>query len=159
MAKEYRLTAEALKQLQEELHYLKTTREDEVAKQLAEARSYGDLSENSEYDAAKDEQGKLYSRIAEVEFMLDNYVLVDEGPDDGDGETVRIGSFVTVLDVEFGEEEEYEIVVSQEADLMAGRISEESPFGKALLGQKVGSVVVVEAPSGNVEYKIASVRR
>lgn len=159
MAKEYRLTAEALKQLQEELHYLKTVREDEVATQLAEARSYGDLSENSEFDAAKDEQGKLYSRIAEVEYMLDNYVLVDEGPVDGDGEVVRIGSFVTVLDIEMEEEEEYEIVVSQEADLMAGRISEESPFGKALLNQKVGAVVIVEAPSGNVEYKILSVRR
>ena len=159
MAKEYRLTAEALKQLQEELHYLKTVREDEVATQLAEARSYGDLSENSEFDAAKDEQGKLYSRIAEVEYMLDNYVLVDEGPVDGDGEVVRIGSFVTVLDSEMEEEEEYEIVVSQEAELMAGRISEESPFGKALLNQQVGAVVIVEAPSGNVEYKILSVRR
>jgi transcription elongation factor GreA len=84
---------------------------------------------------------------------------VDEGPAEGDGETVRIGSFVTVRDLELEEEEEYEIVVSQEADLMAGRISEESPFGKALLGQKVGQVVIVEAPSGNVEYKIVSVRR
>lgn len=159
MAKEYRLTADALKQLQEELHYLKTIREDEVATQLAEARSYGDLSENSEFDAAKDEQGKLYSRIAEVEYMLGNYVLVDEGPIEGDGETVRIGSFVTVLDIELEEEAEYEIVVSQEADLMAGRISEDSPFGKALLNQKVGEIVIVEAPSGNVEYKILAVRR
>lgn len=159
MAKEYRLTAEALKQLQEELHYLKTVREDEVAKQLAEARSYGDLSENSEFDAARDDQGKLYSRIAEVEYMLDNYVLVDEGPDEGDGETVRIGSFVTVFDMELEEEEEYEIVVSQEADLTTARISEDSPFGKALLGQKAGTIVIVEAPSGNIEYKILAVRR
>ncbi len=155
MAKEYKLTQEALKKLQEELVYLKNTREHEVAEQLKEARSFGDLSENSEYEAAKDEQGKLYSRIAEVQFMLDNYVLVDEAP--ADGETVRIGSKVKVYDLEFEEESEYEIVVSQETDLLNNRISEESPFGKALLGQKVGEEVLVEAPAGVVRFRILAV--
>ncbi len=155
MAKEYKLTPEALKKLEEELAYLKNTRENEVAEQLKEARSFGDLSENSEFDAAKDEQGKLYSRIAELQYMLDNYILVEDAP--ADGETIRIGSTVRALDLEFDEEDEYEIVVSQEADLLQNRISEESPFGKALLGQKVGSVVTVEAPAGPVRYKILSV--
>lgn len=155
MAKEYKLTKEGLQKLQEELEYLKNTREQEVADKLKEARSFGDLSENSEYDAAKDEQGKLYSRIAEVEYMLDNYVLVDEGPLGTD--TVHIGSKVKVLDVDLDEESEYEIVVSQEADLLNNRISEESPFGKALLGQKAGEDVLVDAPAGVVHYRIIAV--
>ena len=157
MAKEYKLTADALKKLQDELVYLKNTREREVAEQLKEARSFGDLSENSEYEAAKDEQGKLYSRIAEVENILANYVLVEDVPHDA--ESVRIGSLVRVLDLEFDEEAEYRIVVSQEADLMNGLISEESPFGKALVGHKADDEVSVEAPEGAVVYRILSVAR
>ena len=114
MAKEYKLTPQRLQELQDELVYLKTGPREEVAELIKEARSFGDLSENSEYDEAKTEQGKLYSRIAEVEEILSNYVVIDES-DDG-GNYVRIGSTVTVLDKEFDEELVYKIVGSQEAD-------------------------------------------
>ncbi len=155
MAKEVKLTPEALKKLQDELSELKNVRVDQVAQQLKEARSFGDLSENSEYDAAKDEQGKVFSRIAEIQAMLDNYILVEDAPVDGD--TIHIGSVVTVLDLEFEESDRYEIVVSQEADLAHNRISEESPFGRAMLGHRVDDEVVVEAPAGPVYYRILSV--
>ena len=155
MAKEFKLTPERLRELQEELNYMKTVREREVAEQIKEARSFGDLSENSEYDEAKNEQGRLYSRIAEVENILANYVLIEETPNDG--KTVRMGCKVVVLDLEFEEEEEYEIVGSQEADPMNGRISEESPFGKALLGCKINETVTVDAPAGQMKYKILRV--
>ena len=151
MAKEYKLSAERLKELQDELTYLKTVREKEVADQIKEARSFGDLSENSEYDEAKNEQGKLYSRIAEVEEILANCVVIEE--DENDHNAVRLGSRITVLDLEFDEQETYEVVGSQEADPMNGRISEDSPFGRALLGKEVGEEVLVEAPAGNLHYK------
>ena len=157
MAKEYKLTPQRLQELQDELVYLKTVREKEVAELIKEARSFGDLSENSEYDEAKTEQGKLHSRIAEVEEILSNYVVIDES-DDG-GNYVRIGSTVTVLDKEFDEELVYKIVGSQEADPMNGVISEDSPFGRALLGKNVGDDVVVDAPAGSVEYKLLKVER
>ena len=157
MAKEYKLTPQRLQELQDELVYLKTVREKEVAELIKEARSFGDLSENSEYDEAKTEQGKLYSRIAEVEEILSNYVVIDES-DDG-GNYVRIGSTVTVLDKEFDEELVYKIVGSQEADPMNGVISEDSPVGRALLGKNVGDDVVVDAPAGSVEYKLLKVER
>ena len=158
MAKEFKLTPERLKELQDELTYLKTVREKEVAELIKEARSFGDLSENSEYDEAKTEQGKLYSRIAEVENILSNYVAIEENEDDG-GSSIRLGSTVTVLDKEFNEEETYKIVGSQEADPMNGVISEDSPFGRALLGKNAGDDVVVDAPAGPVEYKILKVER
>ena len=158
MAKEFKLTPERLKELQDELTYLKTVREKEVAELIKEARSFGDLSENSEYDEAKNEQGKLYSRIAEVENILANYVVIEENEDDG-GSSIRLGSTVTVLDKEFNEEETYKIVGSQEADPMNGVISEDSPFGRALLGKNAGDDVVVDAPAGPVEYKILKVER
>ncbi len=157
MAKEFRLSAERHRELTEELTYLKTVREKEVADQIKEARSFGDLSENSEYDEAKNEQGKLYSRIAEVENILENCVVIEEEPHDG--KTVRMGSKVKVLDLEFNEECEYEVVGSQESDPMNGCISEDSPFGKALLGKAVGEEVQVEAPAGIVRYKILEVSR
>lgn len=153
----YKMSQERLDTLKEELHYLETTREKEVAELIKEARSFGDLSENSEYDEAKTEQGKLYSRIAEVEEILGNCVVIEDS-DDG-GEYVRIGSTVTVLDKEFDETEVYKIVGSQEADPMNGRISEDSPFGRALLGRKAGEEVVVEAPAGNIKYKILEIQR
>lgn len=158
MAKEYKLTPQRLKELQEELNYLKTVREKEVAELIKEARSFGDLSENSEYDEAKTEQGKLYSRIAEVENILSNCLVIEENEDDGTA-YVRIGSTVTVLDKEFNETEVYKIVGSQEADPMNGVISEDSPFGRALLGKNVGDDVVVDAPAGSVEYKLLKVER
>ena len=157
MAKEYRLSPERLKELQDEMSYLKTVREKEVAELIKEARSFGDLSENSEYDEAKNEQGKLYSRMAELDEILSNYVVIEEEEDGGD--YIRMGSSVTVLDKEFGEEETYKIVGSQEADPMKGAISEDSPFGKALLGKNAGDEITVDAPAGPVEYKILKVER
>lgn len=157
MAKEYKLSAERLEELKSELTYLKTVREKEVADQIKEARSFGDLSENSEYDEAKNEQGKLYSRIAEIENILANYVVIEEHKEDHD--TVRLGATITVLDVEFQEKETYQVVGSQEADPMNGRISEESPFGKALLGKAIGEDVVVEAPAGTIHYQVVDIQR
>ena len=157
MAKEYKLSPQRLQELQEEMNYLKTVREKEVAELIKEARSFGDLSENSEYDEAKNEQGKLYSRMAELEEILSNYVVIEE--EEHEGEYVRLGSTVTVLDVEFEEEVTYKIVGSQEADPMNGAISEDSPFGKALLGKNAGDDVMVDAPAGQVAYKLLKVER
>lgn len=157
MAKEYKLSAERLEELKNELTYLKTVREKEVADQIKEARSFGDLSENSEYDEAKNEQGKLYSRIAEIENILANHVIIEEHKEDHD--TVRLGATITVLDVEFQEKETYQVVGSQEADPMNGRISEESPFGRALLGKAIGEDVVVEAPAGIIHYQVIDIQR
>ena len=157
MAKEYRLSPERYEELKQELIYLKTVREKEVAEQIKEARSFGDLSENSEYDEAKNEQGKLYSRMAEVENILANCVVVEEEAQDGT--TVHMGSTVVVLDKEFDEELTYKIVGSQEADPMNGCISEDSPFGKALLGRSKGEDVVVDAPAGQIHYQILDVKK
>ena len=157
MAKEFKLSAARLEELKNELTYLKTVREREVADQIKEARSFGDLSENSEYDEAKNEQGKLYSRIAELENILSNYSVIEEN--DHDDDVVRLGCRITVEDVESGDEESYQVVGSQEADPMNGRISEESPFGKALLGKSIGETVIVEAPAGNIEYKVVDIQR
>ena len=156
MAKEYKLSPQRLKELQDEMNYLKTVREKEVAELIKEARSFGDLSENSEYDEAKNEQGKLYSRMAELDEILSNYVVIEE---ETEGAYVRLGSTVTVLDKEFNEEQTYKIVGSQEADPMNGAISEDSPFGRALLGKNEGDEVTVDAPAGPVEYKILKVER
>ena len=156
MAKEFKLSPQRLTELQEELNYLKTVREKEVAEQIKEARSFGDLSENSEYDEAKNEQGKLYSRIAEIENILDNCVVIEESTE---GAYIRLGSVVTVLDKEFDETLVYKIVGSQEADPMNGAISEDSPFGKALLGKNEGDDVTVEAPAGSIQYKVLKVER
>lgn len=157
MAKEYKLSAERLEKLKQELTYLKTVKEKEVADLIKEARSFGDLSENSEYDEAKNEQGKLYSHIAELENILANYVVIEENTDNTD--VVGMGSRITVKDVTTGEEESYQVVGSQEADPMNGRISEESPFGKALLGKSIGDIAVVEAPAGNIEYEVVAIQR
>ena len=135
MAKEYKLSAERLEELKSELTYLKTVREKEVADQIKEARSFGDLSENSEYDC----------------------VVIEEHATDPN--TVRLGSRITVKDSVTGDEETYQVVGSQEADPMNGRISEESPFGKALLGKAIGEVAVVEAPAGNIEYEVVAIQR
>lgn len=155
MAKEYKLSPQRLKELQDEMNYLKTVREKEVAELIKEARSFGDLSENSEYDEAKNEQGKLYSRMAEIEEILSNYVVIEE--DEEAGNDIRLGSTVTVLDKEFNEELTYKIVGSQEADPMNGRISEDSPFGRALLGKAVGEDVIVEAPAGTLHYRVIEI--
>ena len=155
MAKVYKLTAARLKELQDEMVWMKTVREKEVADLIKEARSFGDLSENSEYDEAKNEQGKLYSRMAEVEDILANYELIDES--EFDAATIHPGCVVKVHSVEANMDLEYKIVGSQEADPMHGRISEESPFGRALMGKRLGDEVVVEAPAGQTHYTILSI--
>jgi len=154
MTKEYKLTQERLDALRDELHYLKTVREKEVADLIKEARSFGDLSENSEYDEAKNEQGKVFSRKVEIEEILSNYVLID--PNDT-ALGIQLGATVTVLD-EDKDETVYKIVGSEEADPMQGRISEESPLGKALMGKNAGETVSYDAPNGmTFQYEILKV--
>jgi transcription elongation factor GreA len=157
MEKEYRMSAAKAEELQKELNYLKTTRSDEVAEQIKIARGFGDLSENSEYDEAKNEQGKLYSRIAELEVILQHVVIVDES--DAPSNIVTIGCKVTVADASGKEVGCYKIVGSQESDPMHGIISEESPFGKALVGSKEGDTVTVEAPRGAIKYTVTKIER
>lgn len=157
MAKEFKLTRERLKELEEELNYLKTTREKEVAEQIKEARSFGDLSENSEYDEAKNEQAKLYGRIAEVENILSHAVVIDESAEQERAGVVGLGCTVKVRDLDLEEEATYAIVGSQEANPMEGCISDDSPFGFALKGHKVGETVTVTAPVGELQFKIIAV--
>ena len=157
MAKEIKLSQESLDNYKQELEYLKTTRADEVAEQLKEARSFGDLSENAEYDEAKNEQGKLYSRIAELEEIIKHAVVVSG--DTYAADEVSPGCRFVVEDLEFGDKEEYHFVGSQEANPMEGKISDESPFGKAVLGHKIGDIVQVEAPIGTVSYKIVELKK
>ena len=151
----YKISQERLDALKDELNYLETTREKEVAELIKEARSFGDLSENSEYDEAKTEQGKLYSKIAELKNLIENAQIVEKVESSAD--TIVIGSRVKVLDIDEDSEEEYQIVGSQEANPMEGRISDDSPFGFALKGHKVGDTVTVEAPAGELQFKILSV--
>ena len=157
MAKEYKLTVIRMKELEEELQYLKTIREKEVAELIKEARSFGDLSENSEYDEAKNEQAKLYGRIAEVENILAHAVIIDE-TEDAAGR-VGLGCTVKVRDVEFDETDIYAIVGSQEANPKEHRISDDSPFGRAMIGTTVGDIVEVEAPVGTLQFEILSVEK
>ena len=155
MAQEIKMSAAGLKAMQDELEYLKTVRRKELAEEIKEARSHGDLSENSEYDEAKTEQGKLYSRIAELNDLIENADVVEKVEVAAD--VVTIGSRVRVLDVDEDVEEEYTIVGSQEANPMEGCISDDSPFGFALKGHKVGETVTVAAPVGELQFKIIAV--
>ncbi len=157
MAKQVLLTSEGLKKLQDELDNLKTVRRKENTAAIKMARSFGDLSENSEYDEARNEQAEIESRIVEIENMLNNAKVIDE--DNIDTDVVSVGSKVTVMDMEDKTEEEYLIVGSTEADPMNGKISDESPVGSALLGHKIDEVVTVEAPLGKMEYKIVKISR
>jgi len=149
------LTFDGLKKLEEELQELKVVRRKDVAGKIKEARAQGDLSENAEYDAAKEEQAEIEARIALIEKMLRNAEVIDE--DDLDGDSIGIGSKVKVLDMEFDEEIEYTIVGSTEADPVNGLISNESPLGEALLGQKDGDTIVVDAPQGQLKYKVLGI--
>ena len=145
-------------ELKQELDYSKTTRADEVAELIKEARGVGDLSENSEYDEAKNEQGKLYSRIAELEDILLHAVIVDES--EMDSVKISIGCLVTVTNMDTRKQlPAYKIVGSQEADVMSRAISEDSPFGKALMGRKAGEEVTVEAPRGVIHYRVDKIER
>ena len=157
MAKEIKLTQESLDAYKEELEYLKTTRADEVAEQLKEARSFGDLSENAEYDAAKDEQRDIEARIEQIEKILKNAEVVVE--EDVDLDKVSIGCTVKVLDEEFDEELEFKIVGSSEANSLQGKISNESPVGKALIGKKTGDEISVETQAGEMKYQILGIQR
>ena len=150
----YKMSRERYEEIEKELEYLQTVREKEVSELIKEARSYGDLSENSEYDEAKTEQGKLYSKIAEYKNLLENAEIVEHSARAG---VIGIGSKVTVLDIELGEESEYQIVGSQEAPPMTGRISDDSPFGRGLIGKKIGETVIIEAPAGELEFEILNV--
>ena len=152
----YRMSAERLEALKEELTYLETVREKEVAEQIKEARSFGDLSENSEYDEAKAEQGKLYSKIAELKDLIENVELVDNVEEDLPKDSVTLGSVVDVIDLEDNMEETFEVVGSQEANPREGRISDDSPLGKGLHGHRAGDVVTIEAPAGMLQFKIVS---
>ena len=154
---EFKMSQARFDELQKELNYLKTTRSDEVAEQIKVARGFGDLSENSEYDEAKNEQGKLYSRIAEVENILLHAVIVEES--DAPSNVVGIGTTVTITCVENGRSMTVKVVGSQESDFKAGAISEESPVGKALMGAKDGDTVTVEAPRGAMHYTVDRIER
>lgn len=157
MAKPVVLTEAGLKKIVDELEELKTVKRPEIAEKIKIARSFGDLSENSEYDEAKDEQGKVEARIADLEAMLKHAKMIDESETDGD--TVGIGSKVRVFDKEFDEEVVYQVVGSAEADPMDGKISDESPVGKALLGRSKDDDVVAETPQGELKFKILEIIR
>ena len=156
-AKKNILTYEGLKKYEEELQDLKVVKRREVAQKIKEAREQGDLSENAEYDAAKDEQRDIEARIEELEKILKNVEVVDE--DEVDLERINIGCKVKILDVEYNEELEYKIVGSTEANSLKGKISNESPVGKALIGAKVGDVINVETPAGVFQYKVLEIQR
>ena len=156
-AKKNILTYEGLKKYEEELQDLKVVKRREVAEKIKEAREQGDLSENAEYDAAKDEQRDIEARIEELEKILKNAEVVDE--DEVDLEVINIGCRVKILDVEYNEELEYKIVGSTEANSLKGKISNESPVGKALIGTKVGDVITVETQAGAFQYKVLEIQR
>ena len=155
MAKETVLTSEGLVKLEQELETLKKVRRREVADKIKVAISFGDLSENSEYDEAKNEQAMIEARILQIEAMLKNVKILDVG--ELDTEVVNVGSKVHVLDVEFDEDETFHIVGSTEANPDAGKISDESPVGKGLLGHRVGDIVAIPVPNGTVNYKILDI--
>ena len=156
-AKQVILTSEGLEKLEKELEYLKTVKRQEVAAEIKVALGYGDLSENSEYDEAKNKQAQMEIRIVEIEAMLKNAKVIDEAEISTD--TVSLGCTVTVYDVEFEEEIQYNIVGSTEADPSNGKISDESPVGTALLGKKVGDIVEVPAPVGSIELKVIEINK
>ena len=155
--KKHILTYAGLKKYEDELQDLKVNRRREIAQKIKEAREQGDLSENAEYDAAKDEQRDIEARIEELEKILKNAEVVVE--EEADLDKVSIGCSVKILDCEFEEELEYKIVGSTEANSLKGKISNESPVGKALLGKQVGDTVTVETPAGEFSYKVLSIHR
>ncbi len=157
MAKTIKITDDGLKKLQQELETLKTEGRADIAEKIKVARGYGDLSENSEYDEAKNEQAKLEARIVEIEAMLKNVEIIEDIK--GKAKTVIIGVKVKVEDLEYGDVDEYRVVGSTEADSTEGKISDESPMGKALLGKKIGDEVTVEAPGGEFKVKILEISK
>lgn len=157
MAKTIKITDDGLKKLQDELEHLKTVGRADIAEKIKVARGYGDLSENSEYDEAKNEQAKIEARIVEIEAMLKNVEIISDIK--GKAKTVMVGVKVKVYDEEYDEEVEYRIVGSTEADPRNYKISDESPMGKALIGKKAGDEVIVEAPAGEIKLKIIGISK
>jgi transcription elongation factor GreA len=157
MEKKNILTYEGLQKLEEELQDLKVVKRKEVAQKIKEAREQGDLSENAEYDAAKDEQRDIEARIEEIEKILKNAEVIDE--DEVDLNQISIGCKVRLYDMEFEEELDYKIVGSMEAHSLHGKISDESPVGQALLGAREGETVTVETQSGSHQYKVLEIHR
>ena len=157
MSKTYKFTEEGLKKLEAELEDLKTNGRRDIAERIKIARGYGDLSENSEYDEAKNEQAKIEARIVELEAMLKNYEIITD--DEISGDKVVIGVTVTIKDANSKEQFTYAIVGSAEADPISGKISDESPVGKALIGHKVKETVEVELPDGKALYKIVDIKK
>ena len=157
MDKKNLLTYEGLQKLESELHNLKVVKRKEVAQKIKEAREQGDLSENAEYDAAKAEQRDIEARIDEIEKILKNAEVVVE--EEVDLDKISVGCRVKILDMEYDEELDYKIVGSTEANSLKGKISNESPVGRALLGAKVGEVVTVETQAGDLNYKVLEIQR
>ena len=157
MNKKNILTSAGLKKFEDELDELIVVKRKEVAQKIKEAREQGDLSENAEYDAAKDEQRDIEARIEEIEKILKNAEIVDE--DEVDLGSINIGCQVKILDLEFEEELIYKIVGSTEANSLKGKISNESPVGRALLGKKVGDLVTVETQVGTIEYRVLEIQK
>ncbi|MCL1828800.1 MAG: transcription elongation factor GreA [Oscillospiraceae bacterium] len=151
----YKMSRERLDEIKAELEYLQTVREKEVSELIKEARSFGDLTENSEYDEAKTEQGKLYSKIAELKNIIENAEIIEKAKST---DSVVLGSVVRILDVDEDTEENYRIVGSQEANPLEGRISDESPFGHGLLGGKIGDTVEIDAPAGRQRFRILDIQ-
>ena len=153
----YKMSQERLDELKKELNYMETVREKEVSEQIKEARSFGDLSENSEYDEAKTEQGKLYSRIAEYKDLIEHAEIVDNVDHNLPKDAVTLGSIVMVKDLDEDFEDKYEIVGSQEANPREGRISDDSPVGKGLIGHRAGDTVTIPVPAGEIRIQILTV--
>lgn len=156
-SKKHILTSKGMQALEDELQDLKVVKRKEIAQKIKEAREQGDLSENAEYDAAKDEQRSIEARIEELEKIIKNAEVIDESAIDND--TVSIGSTVKFYDEDFDEELEYRIVGSTESDILKGLISNESPLGKALIGSKIGEEIEVEAADGISKYRILGISR
>lgn len=157
MAEKKQMSRTGFKMLEEKLEYLKTVKRVEVAAKLKEARSQGDLSENAEYDAAKDEQGIMEAEILELELLIENAVIVDD--EDISTEEVGMGSIIEIKNMNTGKIEKMQIVGSNESDPLDGKISDESPIGKSALKKKVGEFFLVEAPAGTVEFELISISK
>ena len=155
-AKKHVMSREGVRELEAELNDLQVNKLNEIAEKLKEARAQGDLSENAEYDAAKDEQRDVAARIEQIEEILKNVEIYDDAKKT---DKISMGSKVKILDVELNEELEYKIVGSQEANILKGKISNESPIGRALIGAKVGQVVTVETETGNFDYKVIEIKK
>lgn len=154
--KKHLLTRDGLAELENELHELEVNKRKEISQKIAEARELGDLSENAEYDAAKDEQRDIEARIEKIKKILGNYEIIE---DEGDGSVITMGCTVKIRDMELKKDLEYKIVGSTEASILEGKISNESPIGMALIGAKEGETVKVETPSGLLKYKVLSFSR